>query len=143
MLERLLILLFAALLVGIGWMLLRWLLAWRLERISRKPVANGLGAVIHGDVSGAPTLLYFSTNQCAQCRFQQSPILDRLASATTMDIVKIDAIESRELADYYGILTVPSTVLLNAQRKPVAINHGLAHFEKLRLQCESLTQGAG
>lgn len=138
MLERLLILLLATMAIGITWVLLRWLLAMRLVWLSRQPVANGLGAVISAADSDTATLLYFTTDECAQCRFQQSPILDRLKAATTLPIVKINAIESQDLASYYGILTVPSTVLLDAQRKPVAINHGLAHFEKLRLQIESL-----
>jgi thioredoxin 1 len=138
MLERLIILLVAALLVALAWLLLRWILALRLARLSQQPAANGLGAVLDGGDKATPTLLYFTTEECAQCRFQQAPILDRLATATTMPIVKINALESQDLASHYGILTVPSTVLLNAQRKPVAINHGLAHFEKLRLQIESL-----
>ena len=34
--------------------------------------------------------------------------------------------EARTLADFYGVLTVPTTVVLDERRRPAHINHGLA-----------------
>lgn len=137
MLERVAVLGLAIAVVGVAWFALRWYFAWRLARIVQQPPARALDTV--ADVEGTtPTLLYFTTEECSQCRFQQAPILEKLAAATMLSIVKINAIESQDLARHYGILTVPSTVLLDAQRKPVAINHGLAHLEKLRTQVGAL-----
>jgi hypothetical protein len=38
------------------------------------------------------------------------------------------------LADYYHVMTVPTTVVLDSQRRPVAINHGVATTEQLLAQ---------
>jgi thiol-disulfide isomerase/thioredoxin len=138
-LERLVLLLIVVAIVVAAWLLLRWYLAWRVGRIAlQPPPAEVLGVLLAPDSPAMPTLLYFTTDECAQCRFQQRPILERLASATMLPIVTINAIESQDLARHYGILTVPSTVLLDAQRKPVAINHGLAKLEKLHTQISAL-----
>lgn len=138
MLERLVLLLIAVAFVVAAWVLLRWYLTWRVGRIALQPPAEALGVMLAPDSPAMPTLLYFTTDECAQCRYQQRPILERLASATMLPIVTINAIESQDLARHYGILTVPSTVLLDAQRKPVAINHGLAKLEKLHTQIRAL-----
>ncbi len=134
MTARLLILLLFVLACTGGWLMLRAWLHWRFVRIAAKSTSES------NEDSGvvAPALLYFTTDDCAQCRFQQSPILQRLAEVTSVPIVKIDALADREIAHKYGILTVPSTVLLNAERVPVAINHGVAHLEKLRMQVSAL-----
>ncbi len=134
MAERLLGLLLFIVICTSGWILLRAWLHWRFVRIAAASAQES------SDQPGvtAPALLYFTTEDCAQCRFQQSPILQRLAEVTTVPIVKIDALADREIAHKYGILTVPSTVVLNAERVPVAINHGVAHLEKLRMQVSAL-----
>jgi hypothetical protein len=49
-------------------------------------------------------------------------------------VVTVDAIQREDLARHFGILTVPTTVLLDGQRRPVAINHGVAPLQKLRAQ---------
>lgn len=135
---RAIVLLLVVALVAAGWVALRWLLAWRFRHLAATSSSDGLEGLLSSSNRKTPALLYFTTDDCAQCRFQQTPILDRLAQVASLPIVKINAIESQELARSYGILTVPSTVLLDARRKPVAINHGLAHFEKLRLQVGAL-----
>lgn len=128
------LLIFVALCIG-GWLLLRAWLHWRFVRIAAQSAQESAAAP--GGVA-APALLYFTTEECAQCRFQQAPILQRLSEFTSVPIVKIDALADREIAHKYGILTVPSTVVLNAERVPVAINHGVAHLEKLRMQVNAL-----
>ncbi len=85
-------------------------------------------------VGDAPAVLYFTTSTCAQCRFQQKPALDRFAEQARVAVYAVDAVAQEELARFYGIMTVPSTVLLNARLQPVAINHGLASADRLTQQ---------
>jgi thioredoxin 1 len=81
-----------------------------------------------------PSVLYFSTAECAQCRLQQAPILGQLAARVDVAVHKVDAIEQEALARFYGILTVPTTVVLDAELRPVAINHGVTGLPKLLAQ---------
>ena len=139
MLERILILLAVSALCFAGYTALRGATAWRLRNLqtSRAPQDNSPLAEI---VAVGPALLYFTTDTCAQCRFQQTPILQQLqAQVSALPVITLDAMQRQGLARHFGILTVPSTVLLDGQRKPVAINHGVAPLQKLRAQVERLT----
>jgi thiol-disulfide isomerase/thioredoxin len=135
MAERLLILTSVVVLAVALWLALRVWQAWRLRALQasaeKSPLLGGL-------VGDGPTLLYFTTEECAQCRFQQRPILERLAAAAPIPVVTLDAIAREDLARHFGIMTVPSTVLLDAQRAPVAINHGVAPLQKLQSQVAPL-----
>lgn len=57
-----------------------------------------------------------------------------LADRARVAVYAVDAVAHEELARFYGIMTVPSTVLLNARLQPVAINHGFAPEDRLAQQ---------
>ena len=103
--------------------------AWRALAESTVPVA--LTQLVDGR---QPALLYFTTPDCAQCRLQQAPILAQLAGKVDVAIHKLDAVEQEALARFYGIMTVPTTVVLDRRLRPVAINHGVAPLPKLQAQ---------
>jgi hypothetical protein len=44
------------------------------------------------------------------------------------------------LARFYGIMTVPTTVVLDQRRQPVAVNHGVAPLGKLQGQVTGMGQ---
>ncbi len=139
MLERILILLAVSALCYAGYIALRGASTWRLRTLqtSRAPQDDSPLTEI---VAVGPALLYFTTDTCAQCRFQQAPILQQLQTqVAALSVITLDAVQRQELARHFGILTVPSTVLLDGQRKPVAINHGVAPLQKLRAQVDMLT----
>jgi thiol-disulfide isomerase/thioredoxin len=138
MVERLLILIVAlliVLLVGSGW---RWM---QKRRMAQLAVDNVPAEVAQLVAEGKPALLYFTTESCVQCRFQQSPILSELATQTPLPVYTVDAVKQERLADYYGIMTVPATVVLDSRRRPVAINHGLASLARLQAQTANLGLG--
>jgi thioredoxin 1 len=85
-----------------------------------------------------PAVLYFTTPDCAQCRLQQAPILSQLAAKVDIAIHKLDAVEQEALARFYGIMTVPTTVVLDPQLRPVAVNHGVTPLPKLLAQVSEL-----
>lgn len=110
---------------------------WRLWQRRRLAALRSVTAPIHlpPDIAaGRPTVLYFTTSECAQCRLQQTPILAQLQTSVDVAIHKLDAIEQETLAQVYGIMTVPTTVVLDPQLRPVAVNHGLAPLHKLQGQ---------
>jgi thioredoxin 1 len=109
----------------------RVFLAHRVRRLATEDVPHELRRIA---MAGRPALLYFTTASCTQCRFQQSPILNQLAALTNLPIHTLDAVEHERLAHFYGIMTVPTTVILDHNLRPMAINHGLATLPHLQQQ---------
>jgi thiol-disulfide isomerase/thioredoxin len=131
MTERFLILLVLLVLSVTGFYAWRWLATMRF----RRSAGQALPATVEDDLTpGGPTVLYFTTPECSQCRFRQSPILDQLKQSLGVHILAIDAASRPEIADFFGVMTVPSTVLISEQRQPMAINHGLATLDHLQQQ---------
>lgn len=106
----------------------------RVQRLAQSEVPPSVRQLI----SDSPAILYFTTPECAQCRFQQAPVLEQLTERASVAVYGIDAVAQQELARHYGVVTVPSTVLLDPRLQPVAINHGLATPEKLNRQIAKL-----
>jgi thioredoxin 1 len=112
-------------------------LAWQRVQASRLRKLGATGApgeLVQLVGAGKPAVLYFSTRECVQCRYQQAPILNQFTAQTQVAVVPVDAVEQDNLARYYGIMTVPSTVLLDDALRPVAVNHGLATLPRLHAQ---------
>lgn len=116
---------------------------WRLWQRRRLARLREVTAPIHvppGVATGKPAVLYFTTAECAQCRLQQTPILAQLQNRVDVAVHKLDAIEQEALARVYGIMTVPTTVVLDPHLRPVAVNHGVAPLQKLQSQIASVRQ---
>lgn len=83
-----------------------------------------------------PTLLYFWGEWCAPCRYQQAPIIEHLRAEMAENIVirAIDAGRNTELAARYGVLNVPTTVVISPSGRIVARNTGVVDSATLRRQ---------
>ncbi len=83
-------------------------------------------------------VLAFSTPRCQQCRLLQKPALEEVAAqAKHVEILAVDALQRPELAERYGILTVPSTVVLRPDGRASAVNFGYAPASQLLGQIEA------
>ena len=93
------------------------------------PILQGLNPNI-------PAIIYFTTPSCLPCKTQQQPALHRLKTelGENVQIIQIDATEQPEAADRWGVLSAPTTFVLNAQGQPNAVNHGVADEYKLKRQ---------
>jgi thioredoxin 1 len=91
---------------------------------------------------GRPTLLYFTTPSCAPCKTVQRPAIQRLAEqlGERLQVVEIDASADPHLASQWGVLSVPTTFILDHKGRPRHVNHGVAPAEKLLRQIENLNQ---
>lgn len=130
MLERLLIVagVFAATALAI-W-LIRLVLATRDRRIVGR--LREAGAV---EAGGAPRIVYFTTTSCVVCRLQQEPAMDRLSEELPeLVIERHDAVAETELADEYGVLSVPTTAVYDRAGELVTINRGFAPVAQLYAQ---------
>lgn len=89
-------------------------------------------AFVAADSPWSIRLLAFSTPQCQQCWLLQKPALEEVAArADRVEILPINALEQPELAERYGILTVPSTVVLKPDGRASAVNFGYAPARQL------------
>jgi thioredoxin 1 len=89
---------------------------------------------------GVPAILYFTTPTCVPCRTVQRPALARLVErlGESVQVVEIDASTQPELANYWGVLSVPTTFIIDSRGRPRRINHGIANVEKLQGQIEEV-----
>jgi len=71
------------------------------------------------------------------------PIINRLMVewSDRIDVRLIDVTEQPEVAQQYGVWSLPTSIVLKADRSVVAINQGVAHETKLRGQFEQATTG--
>lgn len=123
--DRLLVVLIVAAIVVAVWALVR-----RRASYYRRHDAADLLEDDH------PLVLAFSTPDCVPCRTAQKPALEQLQRRFPgrVDVREVDATVHPELADRFGILTVPSTVLVAADGRILAVNYGLARADKLTAQ---------
>lgn len=119
-------------LVGLAayWALNRFLL-WRLKR---RPL--GLEALQPGTLG----ILYFTTPDCQPCKTVQRPALQKLSEelAGRLQVIQVDATERTDLADYWGVLSVPTTFIIDSKGQPRGVNHGVTSAEKLLHQLQAL-----
>ncbi len=124
MIERLLL---ALLLIALGWLAYRsatrLVLTWRARK----------GLMLEEYQAGRPAVLYFTAPSCLPCKTVQRPALEALQAryGERLQIIEVDATQRPRLADAWGVLSVPTTFIIDAQGRPRRVNHGVARTERL------------
>lgn len=139
MVERFVILLVVVAVAGLAYGLWR---LWQQRRLALLAARDFPPELLGLTDRERANVLYFTTESCVQCRLQQAPILSQLSAQADVAIHKLDAIEREELARFYGIMTVPTTIVLDRRLRPVAVNHGLVPLPRLQAQLSSVMQGS-
>ena len=87
-----------------------------------------------------PVIVYFTTPDCVPCKTVQRPALDQIRSllGEKLQVIEIDASERPDLAQRWGVMSVPTTFLLDARGEARYVNNGVARVEKLMEQVQSL-----
>lgn len=134
MVERAVILLFVTVAVLGLWQLWRYYQSRKLTQLASVDLPDALA----GRLQPGPTVLYFTGAHCAQCRLQQTPILRQLVDAVKINLHTVDAVQEDTIARFYGVMTLPTTVLLDHRHTPKVINHGLASLAQLRQQVSEI-----
>ena len=85
-------------------------------------------------------ILAFSLPDCHQCHRLQAPALQRVVEARShvVSVIDIDTASSSELAQRYQVLTVPTTVVLDATGQAHAVNYGFANTQRLLAQVDDV-----
>lgn len=127
----------ALLLVSLGLGLYRLYTGWQLARARRH--TRGLEAL----QAGVPAILYFTTPNCQPCKTIQRPALQQLSGqwGDRLQIIEVDASRQPELADYWGVLSVPTTFIIDSSGDARRVNHGVARAGALLRQLEEAEGG--
>ncbi len=85
---------------------------------------------------GEPVLLYFTTPGCVPCKTVQRPAIQELKERVEgkLQVIEVDASAQPELASQWGVLSVPTTFVIDSHGKPRHVNHGVATTDKLLKQ---------
>jgi thioredoxin-like negative regulator of GroEL len=139
MTERLIIL---VLLIAAVTLAVRLVSAWNAGRVRqlRAREGNDLLESLGQDHDGRRTLVTFSTPSCAACHAAQAPAVsavERRLGSEAVRVIRVDAARSPDVARAFGVLTVPSTVVLAPTGQLVAHNHGFASTTRLLEQLQS------
>jgi thioredoxin-like negative regulator of GroEL len=134
MLERLLLALLIAAAAVLAWRLYQ---RYSLRRLTTRTPADPALADV---APGTPVIVYFTTPFCAPCRTQQRPALDQIAAhfGMSVQIVQVDAAADTETADRWGVLSAPTTFVLDAAHQPRYVNRGVADEATLREQLAAI-----
>jgi thiol-disulfide isomerase/thioredoxin len=136
MLERLVVLVVLALAVGLTVLGVR---TWNAARTRRLLGQSGTQAwaSLSTVPDGRPAVVQFSTASCAACHTAQAPAIARLEQqlgSAALRVIKVDAAAQPEVARAFGVLTVPSTVVLDPDGAVRAVNQGFASTARLLQQ---------
>lgn len=87
-----------------------------------------------------PVIVYFTTPDCVPCKTIQRPALDHIRNllGEKLQVIEIDAFERPDLAKTWGVMSVPTTFLLDARGEARYVNNGVARAEKLMEQIQAL-----
>jgi thiol-disulfide isomerase/thioredoxin len=134
MIERLIILIVFGALAVLAYQLLR---RWQVRHAAHLAPLDPLLAALR---PGVPAILYFTSPTCIPCKMQQRPAIQRLLSemGDGVQVIEVDALEQPEAADRWGVLSIPTTFILDRQGQPREINYGVARAEKLKHQLQGL-----
>jgi thiol-disulfide isomerase/thioredoxin len=118
--------------VGVG---AYWLVNQRLLTRARSNVFS-----LFPRFPNKPVLVYFTTPTCAPCKTIQRPAIDQIARllGEKLHVVEIDAMERPDLAKTWGVMSVPTTFLLDSRGQARYVNNGVARAEKLMEQIQTL-----
>lgn len=115
--------------IAAGFAVARGVTSARLRRLARTPGAQNWSS-LGLEPDGRPAVVAFSTASCAECRVQER----QLRRVAGVRVVSLDAADRSDLAGRFGVLTVPATVVLDADGSVAAVNHGLVDAARLQSQ---------
>jgi len=112
-----------------------WLINQRLLIRARNNVFT-----LFNTLPNKPVLVYFTTPDCVPCRTVQRPAINQVTTllGEKLQVIEIDATERPDLAKVWGVMSVPTTFLLDEHGEARYVNNGVARAEKLMEQIQTL-----
>ena len=112
-----------------------WLINQRLLIRARNNIFS-----LFNTLPNKPVLVYFTTPGCVPCKTIQRPAISRVSNllGEGLEVVEIDAAERPDLAKAWGVMSVPTTFVLDTRGEARFVNNGVARAEKLLEQIKTL-----
>jgi hypothetical protein len=111
-------------------------------RLQRSSHSRLLGRIAPDVPGGAADILYFTGENCSICHVAQRPALRRLRDTMNdLQVTEIDVAANPRAARAYRVMTLPTTVVLDADGRVSALNAGFAGEARLRTQVETARAG--
>ena len=87
---------------------------------------------------GLPAIVYFTTPSCVPCKTVQRPAIERIKNkmGQWFQVIEVDASAQPDLAQEWGVMSVPTTFVIDSSGKPRYVNHGVTNAETLINQLE-------
>jgi len=133
----------------VGWLAVALIRRYAAQRrgavFAAMPPVDALAALLSPHEAGKPLrILAFSSADCSPCHTLQAPALERVRAArgAQIAVITIDAPTSPELTSHYAVLTVPTTVVLDAAGQARVVNYGFANERKLLAQVDEALAAA-
>lgn len=113
-----------------------WLLNQRLLVRAKQNVFT-----LFNQLPNKPVIVYFTTPECVPCKTVQRPALNQVSQVLgeRLEVIEIDATQRPDLATAWGVMSVPTTFLLDARGKARFVNNGVTRAEKLMEQLDTLS----
>jgi thioredoxin-like negative regulator of GroEL len=89
---------------------------------------------------GRPAILLFSTPDCVPCKTVQRPAIAEVVERYqgSVQFIEIDAYQRESLAASWGVLTVPTTFIIDSMGRPRGVNMGVARASRLMAQLQKI-----
>ena len=112
---------------------------WLANQFLLSRAKNNVSSLLH-PLPNKPVIVYFTTPDCAPCKTVQRPALEKLTKllGEKLHVVEIDATERPDLAKTWGVMSVPTTFLLDSRGEARYVNNGVTRAEKLMEQIQTL-----
>ncbi|NIN65297.1 MAG: conjugal transfer protein TraF, partial [Anaerolineae bacterium] len=128
----------AFILILLGWSLYQAIVRFGLTYRARRSLK------LDNYKPGRTAILYFTSSDCLPCKTVQRPALEKLATSygDRLQIIEIDATREPRLADAWGVLSLPTTFIIDSQGRPRGVNHGVTRAQLLVRQLEEIGEPA-
>jgi len=131
------------LLIRLVWAVAIIIAGQALYRLVSYLVVSRVQSKAHGLVRpGTPAILYLTTPACAPCKIIQRPALCSVQNRLgyRLQVIEINAYEQPDLAKAWGVLSVPTTFIIDASGRPRHVNHGVTLADRLLEQLDKLAK---
>ena len=124
----------AIVIIGLGafayWLVNQWLLVRARSNVF----------TLFSKLPEKPVLVYFTTPDCVPCKTVQRPAIERVSHVlgAQLEVIEINAYDQPELAQTWGVMSVPTTFVLDTHGEARYVNNGVARAEKLLEQIQTL-----
>jgi thioredoxin-like negative regulator of GroEL len=110
-------------------------LVLRVQRVGQRVLVGSVVETAH-QRGALPSILYFTGESCTICHTAQRPALRALAAGLDpgIQIREVDIAVEPALARQYRVMSLPTTIVLDAAGQVTDINVGFASDQTLRRQ---------